>query len=89
MTVKKPTYLPDTALLSPFWWVSGTAVEKDANVRIDVKEVKGIRVPVIRNRKPIDPYTRLFKYVPAAKSKVSSIRDERPLQAKKKARTSA
>ena len=64
-------------------------MEKDANVYIDVKEVKGIQVPVLRNHKPLDPYTRLLKYVPAAKPKVSSIRDERPVQAKKKARTSA
>ena len=54
-------------------------------MHLEVKEVAGIKVPVLRNSKvAIQPYTKLWKYQAVAKAKMSIIDEAAP---KKKSRT--
>ena len=78
--------LADTAIASPFWWVSTTSTKAVANMEQGVKTVKGIDIPVLKNKVALPPYTSLTKFVPA-KAEASSIELETGAP-KKKARIS-
>ena len=70
-----PLKFADSAIASPFWWVSSTPTKADANMEQSVKTVKGIDIPVLKNKVVLPPYTRLWKLCPA-KAVASSIQPE-------------
>ena len=76
----------DSAIASPFWWVSSTPTKAGANMEQSVKTVKGIDIPVLKNKVVVPPYTRLWKLCPA-KAVASSIQPETAAP-KKKAKAS-
>ena len=47
---EKPTHVQKDATISAFWWVGTTNVKKDATVELEMKEVKGISAPVLKNQ---------------------------------------
>ena len=63
----------DTAIASPFWFVSTTSTKSVANMEYGVKTVKGIDIPVLKNKVALPPYTALCKFVPAKAAMTSSI----------------
>ena len=85
---EKPTHVPKDATISAFWWVGTTNVKKDANVELEMKEVKGISVPVLKNHVDIQPYTRLLKFVAAQKKQASTLETTTGDAPKKKSKTS-
>ena len=86
MLSEDPSNIAATAIASPFWWVSNTPTKAVANMEQSVKTVKGIDIPVLKNKVALPPYTRLWKLVPA-KAVASSIQPETAAP-KKKAKTS-
>ena len=80
-----PLKYADTAIASPFWWVSTTSTKAVANMEHGVKTVKGIDIPVLKNKVALPPYTSLCKFVPAKAAMESSIELETGAP-KKKAR---
>ena len=85
MLPEDPLKLADTAIASPFWWVSTTSIKAVANMEHGVKTVKGIDIPVLKNKVILPPYTRLCKFVPAMASSIE-LETGAP---KKKARSAA
>ena len=73
MLPEDPLKLADTAIASPFWWVSTTSIKAVANMEHGVKTVKGIDIPVLKNKVALPPYTGLCKFVPAKAAMTSSI----------------
>ena len=86
MLSEDPLKFADSAIASPFWWVSSTPTKAVANMEHSVKTVKGIDIPVLKNKVALPPYTRLWKFVPT-KAVASSIGPETAAP-KKKAKTS-
>ena len=86
MLPEDPLKLADTDIASPFWSVSTTSIKAVANMEHGVKTVKGIDIPVLKNKVILPPYTRLCKFVPAKAAMASSIELETGAP-KKKART--
>ena len=88
MLPEDPLKVADTAIASPFWWVSTTSIKAVANMEYGVKTVKGIDIPVLKNKVALPPYTALCKFVPAKAAMASSIELETGAP-KKKARSAA
>ena len=86
MLSEDPLKFADSTIASLFWWVSSTPTKAGANMEQSVKTVKGIDIPVLKNKVALPPYTRLWKFVPA-KAVASSIGPETAAP-KKKAKTS-
>ena len=86
MVSEDPLKFAASAIASPFWWVTPTTTKAVANMEQSVKTVKGIDIPVLKNKVALPPYTRLWKLVPA-KAVASSIQPETAAP-KKKAKTS-
>lgn len=55
--------VPDASLMAAYWWVGTTYNKAEANVEVEMKEIRGISFPVLTNKKEIPPYSRLLKYV--------------------------
>ena len=68
----EPMKIPDDSSISAFYWIGTCSVKKDANMAIEMKDAKGIRVPVFKNICAIEPYTKLRYYV-AQKVRQSTI----------------
>ena len=54
-----------SGIASPFWWVSSTPTKAVANMEQSLKTVKGIDIPVLKNKVALPPYTRLWKLGPS------------------------
>ena len=79
-----PASVAKDATVAGFWWVSTTHSKAQANMAIEMKEVKGVEIPVLKNTRDLQPGTQLFKFV-AHSTRASIV----PLPgAKKKARKS-
>ena len=65
------SFAPD-ALVSPYWWVSTTHIEKDANMEAAVTVNNGITIPILINSRDLEPFSRLCKY--KAKEAAQSLR---------------
>ena len=50
MLSEDPLKFADSAIASPFWWVSDTPTKATANMEQSVKTVKGIDIPVLKNK---------------------------------------
>ena len=86
MLSEDPLKFADSAIASPFWWVSSTPTKAVANMEQSVKTVKGIDIPVLKNKVVLPPYTRLWKFV-QAKAVATNIQPE-TAPPKKKAKSS-
>jgi len=70
---EKPTEFKEGSILSACWWVSTSACKQEANMQMEEKVVKGVAVPILKNTSLLEPYTKLIRYVPPPKPKVSCI----------------
>ena len=54
-------------LLAAYRWVTGCGNQSEANMEVEMKECRGILIPILRNKVDLSPFTQLTKHVPAAK----------------------
>ena len=50
-------------MLAAFWWVAEKSTKREANMEIEFKEVKGKKIPILRNTVDLAPFTQLVRYV--------------------------
>ena len=64
----------DACTVAAFWWVGSTGIEEAANMEIVWVKSAGISFPIMTNKKAIQPFTQLLKYVatPKAAAKAST-----------------
>ena len=70
-------------MLAAFWWVAEKSNKREANMEIEFKEVKGHKIPILRNTMELAPFTQLVKYVERPVQNVQPLNPDEP---KKKAR---
>ena len=70
-------------MLAAFWWVAEKSNKREANMEIEFKEVKGKKIPILRNTMELAPFTQLVKYVHVPVKNVQPLNPDEP---KKKAR---
>ena len=58
--------VPKDANLIAYWWIEPVERKDLANMVPDIKECRGISVPIFRNCKQLAPYTQLTRFVPPA-----------------------
>ena len=49
-------------IIAAFWWVGVTSPPREANMEFTFKEVRGVRVPLLKNHVVIEPNVRLLCY---------------------------
>ena len=66
----------ENIIMSVFWWVATTADKENANMELYERYEGDIKVPLLRNRVAIAPYSKLLKFQAAAPAKSSSLKIE-------------
>ena len=73
-----------TSMIAAFWWVAEKSNKKEANMEIEFKEVKGNKIPILRNTMELAPFTQLVKYVHVPVKNVQPLNPDEPMKKARK-----
>ena len=71
-------------MLAAFWWVAEKSAKREANMEIEFKDVKGKKIPILRNTVDLAPFTQLVRYVHVPEKHVQSLNPDEPKQKSRK-----